>query len=237
MRPYLQLIVEGLLDLVYPTKCVVCEEFGPSYLCSSCLSSIEPVPEPYCPVCGHPVSGKQCQNCIGRKRSFSAARAAGTYEGALREAIHKFKYSGARMLAKPLAELMFEYLSGHADIPWRKADFIVPVPIHPARERQRGYNQSYLLAECLSKKTGKPLLADAIIRRRYTQPQVGLPGELRRTNVRGAFAVCGHSNFQGKTILLVDDVSTTCSTVHECSATMLQSGAASVYVICLAFGA
>lgn len=237
MKPYLHLVVEGLLDLVYPTKCVVCEEFGPSYLCSSCLSSIEPVPEPYCLTCGHTLSGKQCQNCTGRIRSFSVARAAGKYEGTLREAIHKFKYDGARMLAKPLADLMFEYLSVHTDIPWRKADFIVPVPIHPARERQRGYNQSYLLAECLSEKTGKPLLADSIVRRCYTPPQVGLSGELRKTNVRGAFAVSSHSEFQGKTILLVDDVSTTCSTVHECSITMLQSGAATVYVACLAFGA
>jgi ComF family protein len=161
----------------------------------------------------------------------------GKYDGALKEAIHRFKYDGVRILAEPFAKLMHDYLTNFADFPWRLANIVIPVPIHPIRQRIRGYNQSELLAERLSRTLGLPIVADAVIRHRYTPPQVSLPGDLRRVNVQGAFRVVKPLVVQNKIVLLVDDVATTCSTIHECSTAILSAGALAVFVVCLAFGA
>lgn len=237
MTSFAQSTIEGLFDLVYPPKCVTCLTLNPHHLCASCLSEVQPVPRPYCARCGHPVYGERCRNCWGRVRSFTAARAAGDYSGTLREAIHAFKYSGLRVLADPLAHVLYRYLTMRADIPWRRADCIAPVPIHPARQRVRGYNQSGLLAECLSDMTGLPLLKGVLVRSRFTKPQVELSGDERRLNVEAAFGVTKPAEVKGKTVLLIDDVATTCSTIHECSLALLAGGALRVYVVCLAFGA
>ena len=236
MKTPIREAVEGLLDLVYPPKCLTCESLNPHHLCGACLMQIERVPRPYCPICGHQV-WRRCNHCWGREPSFTAARAAGVYQGVLREAIHAFKYGGARMLADPLAQALYRYLTVYSDIPWRRAECIVPVPIYPARKRIRGYNQSELLAERLSAMTGLPLVIDAVVRNRHTRPQVELSGEERRSNVIGAFEVRKPGLVRGKIVLLVDDVATTCSTTHECSLALLAGGARKVYVACLAFGA
>ena len=229
-------VIDGLIDIVYPPKCLTCESLNPHHLCESCLLQIERVPRPYCPICGHPIRRK-CNLCWGREPSFAAARAAGVYTGVIREAIHAFKYGGARMLADPLAQVLYRYLAVYADVPWRRAECVVPVPIYPARKRVRGYNQSELLAERLSAMTGLPLAADAVVRKRHTRPQVELSREERLTNVAGAFGVRKPELIRGKIVLLVDDVVTTCSTIHECSLALLEGGARKVYVTCLAFGA
>jgi len=236
MKTPIQEAVDGLLDLVYPPKCLTCESLDPRHLCEACLMQIERVPRPYCPICGHQIR-RRCNHCWGREPSFTAARASGDYKGVLREAIHAFKYGGARMLADPLAQVLYRYLTVYADIPWRRSECIVPVPIYPARKRVRGYNQSELLAERLSVMTGLPLAADAVVRKRNTRPQVELSGEERRANVKDAFEARKPAGIRGKIVLLVDDVATTCSTIHECSLALLHGGARNVYVTCLAFGA
>lgn len=228
-------VLDGLLDLIYPPKCLVCQTLNPLYLCESCISKIEPVPKPYCPTCGHPLRDAACHNCAGRPRSFHAARAVGSFEGVLREAVHEFKYKGARVLADPLADLLLRFLSDASRFNWRKADCIAPVPIHPIRRRLRGYNQSELLARRLGELTGLPLV-NAAVRTRHTRPQVELSGDERRANVKGAFGVPDPSLVKDRTILLVDDVATTCSTIYECSLSLLSAGASRVYVVCLAFG-
>lgn len=229
--------VEGLLDLVYPPKCLICETFDPFYICASCISQIERVLRPYCPRCGHPMRRSRCRDCWGRIPSFTTARAVGRYSGTLREAIHTFKYGGRRVLADPLAHLLHRYLTVSADFPWRRADCVAPVPMHPVHQRIRGYNQTELLAERLCEMTGLPLLRDAVTRWRHTRPQVELSGDERRANVRAAFRAARPAELKGKTVLLVDDVATTCSTIHECSLALLTAGAFKVYVVCLAFGA
>jgi ComF family protein len=167
--------------------------------------------------------------------SFTAARAAGVYSGTLRKAIHEFKYGGHRMLAEPLGQLLYRYLTKDADFPWESADILVPVPIHSTRKRFRGYNQSELLANELSRLTGKPVVPDAIARCLRTRAQVDLSEEGRRVNMRNAFSVEKPELLKGKVVLLIDDVATTCSTAHECSLTLLKGNAARVYVACVAF--
>ena len=141
------------------------------------------------------------------------------------------------MLADPLAHVLYRYLTTRADFPWRRANCVVPVPIHPARQRVRGYNQSELLAERLCEMTGLPLLSNVLVRRQHTRAQVELSSDERRENVKAAFQATEPSQVKGKIVLLVDDVATTCSTVHECSLALLSGGAFKVYVVCLAFGA
>lgn len=165
---------DGFLDLIYPPKCVVCGELNPLSICHDCFSKFEPILEPYCNRCGHTLFDSRCNNCSGLQRSFTAGRAAGQYEGGLREAICRFKYDGMRMLAEPLSNFMHDYLETKADFRWRQAHCIVPVPIHPIRRRLRGYNQSELLAKHLARLTGKPAVCDSLARVVYTRPQVEL---------------------------------------------------------------
>ena len=100
-------VINGLLDLAYPPKCLACDALGEDYLCESCLKEVERVPQPACRFCGHALITSECHNCAGRVRSFTSARGACVYEGVVREAIHEFKYNGKRMLARPLGDLMF----------------------------------------------------------------------------------------------------------------------------------
>ena len=229
-------VINGLLDLVYPPRCLGCDTLGEDYLCDACLKEIERVPQPACRICGHTLTASDCHNCAGRVRSFTSARGAADYDGVLREAIQDFKYNGKRMLARPLGDLMFAYLEKRADFPWRKADCIIPVPIHPRRRRFRGYNQSELLARHLSERTGIPLVTGLLIRRRWTKPQVECSRDERRTNLLKAFRVLNPVPICGKTVILVDDVSTTGSTIHEASIALRRAGVERIYVLCLAFG-
>jgi ComF family protein len=145
------------------------------------------------------------------------------------------KYGGHRVLAEPLASLMFQYLKRSADIPWRRADCIVPMPMYPARRRVRGYNQTELLAEHLGMAASLPVIRNSVARTAFSRPQVELARNDRLSNVRGAFRVTDRSLLSGKTTILVDDVATTSSTIHECSRILLDAGASRVYVMCVAF--
>lgn len=236
MAEFVKAVADGILDLIYPPKCLICGTMGEEWICKSCLSRIDPVPQPYCDRCGHPLLAPQCNNCLGRVSSFKAARAAGEYSGVFKDAIHQFKYSGHRMLASPLAHVLHNYLETDADLDWNAADVIVPVPIHHVRKRLRGYNQSELLAKELSRLTGKPVVTGAVKRIIRTKAQVDLSRTGRRENMKGAFRVVSPEVIKGKKVLLIDDVATTCSTVHECSLALRAGGATRVYVLCLAFG-
>jgi ComF family protein len=227
-------IANGFLDIIYPPKCVGCGNLGASYLCKSCIARIEPVPRPYCQHCGQVLTDGGCRACRDRAKSFTTARAAGQYSGVLRQAIHAFKYGGARVLAEPLAQFLHIYLKTHSDFPWEKCECIVGVPIHPARKRVRGYNQSELLADSLGTLLGLPVVMDSVVRNRQTRPQVELTSDERRTNMRNAFSLGSGCSVKGRAVLLLDDVTTTGSTIHECSAILLKAGAAKVYVLCLA---
>jgi ComF family protein len=157
-------------------------------------------------------------------RVVSGAR----YGTPLREAIHAFKYDGTPGLAAPLAPLLVDA--------WRNAalnaDIIVPVPLHARRRRERGYNQSELLARGLGEACGVPVDTHLLTRERYTDQQALLKGAERRQNVQGAFAADARAN--GKLIVLVDDVLTSGATLTECANVLLNVGAASVSAVTLA---
>lgn len=165
--------------------------------------------------------------CRHRRLHFFAARAAGIFDGTLREAIHALKFRARRALAAPLGALMADCAA--ADPQLRSAQVVVQVPLHRNRLRERGFNQSELLAREVAERMALPLTADLLIRCQVTQAQSGLALEDRKRNVRGAFVASRQIN--GSTVLLVDDVISTGSTASECARALRQVGAARVVVL------
>ena len=230
-------LFDPFLSLLYPPRCLICKTLGASGLCAACAGQIAPVAAPFCLVCGHTLSDNHCANCAAQTPAFRRCRSLGVYDGVLRHAVHQFKYRDRPQLACPLGSLLAAYAHTHAsDLNGLRFDALLPVPMHSVRRRVRGYNQSERLARVLGTELGLPLLSDALVRVRPTRPQVGLTAAARRTNLRGAFIVKQPDLVSGKTLLLIDDVVTTGSSLHECAATLNAAGAAAVYALTLAAG-
>lgn len=223
----------GLLDLVYPPKCLVCGEIQRKYLCEQCLEQIVFIEPPVCGRCGAPTPEGRCAECAGIEFSFDSARAVGVYDGVLKEAIHALKYSGHRVLAPVLGALLVEHLRSRGGFVSRIGP-VVPVPIHPSRVRQRGFNQSELLAAEIGRAFGLPVASDALERTRRTRPQVDLPIDQRSENVRGAFRAARQDVISGRSLLLIDDVFTTGSTVNSAAQALRDAGAREVHILTLA---
>jgi ComF family protein len=224
-----QKFVRILLDLLYPPVCVGCGQVGTTY-CRSCRDAVLFVAPPLCPLCGRPQeTSKLCSRCAHHPFELDGIRSVAFFEGALRKAIHRFKYNYARELAIPLGDMLVHF--------WRQApleaDLIVPVPLHARRLRERGYNQSALLAGYLGQAVGIPVAGDVLYRNRYTRSQAQLNAAERSQNVEGAFS-CNGSGVQGRHVLLVDDVCTTGSTLDACSVALKEGGAVSVWALTLA---
>ena len=235
-----------MLDLVYPPMCLVCgDRTETGTLCERCVDSFLPIPGPPCPVCGRPVERDRCGTCerfaeeTGAGFAFDAACAGAVYMGTLRHAIHLLKYREKERLGFPLGTFLANRLVVDgllADPPM--IDAVACVPMHPSRERWRGYNQARLLAEPVAELLAVPLLAEGVvIRARKTAQQVGLTDRARRGNVTPeSFAVPDPVAVSGKRVLLVDDVFTTGATVSACAAALKRAGAYHVRVASLAAG-
>jgi ComF family protein len=160
---------------------------------------------------------------------MDGVRAAVSFEGVVREAIHELKYGGRTELARPLAELIVTAWGNGL----YAVDCVMPVPLHPRRIRERGYNQATLIAEIFAQQISLPILADALVRSRMTESQTSLGAFARRKNVDGAFTACPPM-VRGRSILLVDDVCTTGSTLQACADALRQGGASQVYAMTVA---
>lgn len=218
-----------LLDLFYPPRCGGCGQAGP-VLCAACRGSVLYLQPPVCPLCGQSQETPGlCLSCVHRPLQVDGIRSVAIFDGTLRKAIHGLKYRNMRALAAPLGEMLTDY--------WREnvpaADVLVPVPLHVRRLRERGYNQSELLAVCIGQSLGVPVVCDVLRRSRYTLAQTRLSGAERRKNVAGAF-VCAGRGLRGKRVVLVDDVCTTGSTLEACSIALKAGGARSVWALTVA---
>lgn len=231
-----------LIDLFLPTRCHHCREFlrGETnpFFCRACWESIALLDGPCCPRCGKPYASEaalshspnhRCGDCRKRPPAFERAAAAGRYEGILMGAIRRFKYRGGTRLAGPLASVAWKGL-GRLPV----SDCLVPVPLHPARLREREFNQALLLCDELSKRGGLPVVPDALERIRPTAPQIGLSLKERRRNVRRAFAARRPDRIEGRRVILVDDVYTTGVTLNECARVLRRAGARAVSVLTVA---
>ncbi len=160
------------------------------------------------------------------------ARALGAYEGALQEAIHRWKYEGKTYLTRFFAQWMTEALNRYWDVD--SFDLLIPVPLHTRRLRERGFNQILLLVKEISSRTGIAYGKTILQKKKATLPQVSLSGIERQKGVRGAFHVLRREGLVGRSVLLVDDVYTTGATVNECSKVLRRGGAKRVDVLTLA---
>lgn len=176
-------------------------------------------------------NGHLCGKCIQGKFSFKFARSIALYDGGLRDMIHEFKFEGRLSMERVLTDMLVE------NFPYDPGafDLVVPVPLHINKLRHREYNQSAVLAGGLARRTGIDCNLLGFKKIRDTKPQFELKSEdERRRNVRGAFSAGGFTGFEGKSVLLVDDVFTTGSTSEECTRELLKSGASEVSVVTLA---
>ena len=232
---------DALLSLFFPPHCASCgadTERG-GHVCEGCAGKTRRIEPPFCQRCSEPFDGAidgefECANCGDRELHFDCAVAPYLSRGVVREFIHRFKYDHERFLRQPLAGWLAEALSDPR-LAGHPFDAIVPVPLHPTRFRERGFNQAMLLAELLSERAAVPLL-DALRRTRYTTTQTRLDRQERMENLRNAFRVRHSAAVQNRHLLLVDDVFTTGSTVDECARVLRLAGASSVRVATVARG-
>lgn len=218
------------LDLLYPKWCVGCGKEG-SFICSSCCQSLPRIMPPLCPRCGRPqASGILCSTCVSWLAAIDGIRSPFQFDGVMRKAIHQLKYRNLRAIAGPLAGLLSDCLTAYC----MPADVLVPVPLHSKRLRERGYNQSGLLARDLAKLAGLLVIDSCLIRKRLAPPQAGTQNvKERRDNVVDAF-VCQDYRLKGSQVLLIDDVTTSGATLDACAAALKDAGAASVWGLVLA---
>ncbi len=228
-------------NLVFPEDCRVCESplknISRIPVCDKCLHAPEPlVAEHFCSQCSTPFlnsapldSEGRCRLCRAGLTGFQRAWSFGEYDGALRKLIHLFKYKRVEPLAQPLGVMLSRALPRQFEF-----DAVVPMPLHWLRLWRRGFNQSESLARVLSERTGIPVVAGALTRRKSTAAQAGLTGAQRRLNVSGAFAVKRRHLIENRRVLLVDDVLTTGATAASCAAALRRAGAREVSVLTLA---
>jgi ComF family protein len=230
------------LDLVYPHACAGCDRPMGSekgILCWDCRSSLRMITAPCCSKCGNPLEGRadhaySCYHCAGLEPAFDLARSAMRFEGVAAEIIHRFKYRQALWLRDELADWLTACV--RVWYPSFQPDFVCPVPLHRTRARERGYNQSALLASGLARRIGCPFRDDALVRTRATETQTHLTARQRLSNVSQAFKAAPAHRLTGRTVLLVDDVMTTGATVSACARALKDAGCGVVCVVTLARG-
>lgn len=229
---------DALWELLYPARCPVCDEVLPGTaggICPPCRARIRTVKDAYCVMCGKPLheeGAAYCHDCRGTKHSFTRGRSVFYYED-IRESIYRFKYEGRQEYASFYADETVRLL-GEEIRSWR-AEALIPIPLHEAKLRRRGYNQAALFAEALSARLGIQVLEKALVRERNTVPQKGLNREERQKNLKKAFKFV-RNDVKLKTIILIDDIYTTGSTADTVAALLKQVGISDIYIVTLASG-
>ena len=231
------------LSFIYPEICQLCGEARASsqecYICEGCRGAIRFVERPFCERCGLPFQGAftdsfECANCKTEDWAFLSARAAVIARDPMLEVIHRYKYQHALWFEPFLGQLLTE--RAVPEILASKWDFIVPVPLHPTKLREREFNQAERLARRLSLATRVPVNTRLVRRTLPTRTQTLLSREERMANVRKAFAPRRHAKLDGQQVILVDDVFTTGATTGACAKVLRSLGAGEICVWTVARG-
>ena len=223
----------GIASLLYPPSCTACSAPVDSgeYLCGECEAKVSRIVPPFCAKCSEPFDGAitttfSCANCAHRTLHFDAAISAYRGRGIVRHVILNFKY-GRQIHLRHLVARWLVAAFDDERLRERRFDAIVPVPLHPARQRERGFNQSALLAQLLS--AHMSVRAKAVLERiRYTTTQTAFDRAERMQNLHGAFRLRKNADVRDLRVLLIDDVLTTGSTLSECARILKKAGARSV---------
>lgn len=232
-------LLGSVINTLFPARCASCHEFVERHgaLCTTCWQQIHFIDDPVCHKCGLPfeyhIGDKAlCGRCMAQAPAYTEARAIFRYDENSKSQVLAFKYQDKTQLSP----LFGEWLTRLANRYSGKADVIIPVPLHYSRLLTRRYNQAALLAHALGSQIRVPVLPDTLKRIRRTPTQAGLSRRQRDDNMRGAFHVASESKalLKGKSVILVDDVMTTGSTLDACSRTLHDAGVKDVYALTLA---
>lgn len=224
-------VLWSLVDWVFTPRCVNCRRAG-ARVCAACRAQIRYMPPHPCAVCGSPQpAGPACPACaLLREAGVTALRAVAVFDGPVQRALHALKYQRDQMLADELARWLF----AHPLTRQVTGAVVAPVPLSAERLRERGYNQAALLARGLAELTGWDFAPQLLAKVRHTRTQVGLSARERRANVQDAFAVTPGQRVAGRTVVVVDDVTTTGSTLMAVARPLRAGGAAHIYGLTLA---
>jgi len=237
--------LRGLADVVFPPVCVHCRglvpEGGPyRHLCDRCAAQIVPVRPPHCTTCGHPFYGVAegehlCPHCEGLAPAYREGRTAVLFKGPVRSLVIELKYHRGLHVARDI-ETIFRQAPHVLEL--ARGATLVPVPLHPRKERERGYNQSALVAECLARAAGGGAEVRALLRRTVdTVSQTRHDRRARQANLKNAFAPApGAAITPGQNITLVDDVFTTGSTLNSCALALRRAGCVNLNVVTFGHG-
>jgi len=229
---------EAIKNLLFPVRCLTCDrQLGRRRLpqiCDDCRPLFSPIVSPLCPGCGKPYQAGEdhfCGDCLRDHFAFDLARAMFLYQEPVKSLLLSFKFGGSLTGLATLGTLTKQ--SG-VDNLFSEPDLVLPVPLHIRRLRSRGFNQSLLLARTCFPGWQNKISPDLLLRLQPTRPQTSLSGKARRTNLKSAFAIPRPLEIRGKRILLVDDIFTTGSTLHECAKILRQAGALQIEAFTLA---
>ena len=229
-----------LAVFAFPAVCQICNEQraepADGFVCAYCLRNVFRTQRPWCEQCGLPFDGEftettACLNCLDLEWDFDGARSLFASKGLVREVIHRFKYNGAEFFQPLMNRWIRVFSSDFKESP----DWIVPIPLHPLKERERGFNQADRLAEAVAEVLGVPMVRDAVQRVKNTETQTHLSRSKRLANMNGAFTLRRNRSLMG-TVMLVDDVMTTGATASACACVLKNSGTSKVNVFTMARG-
>lgn len=223
-------LIWNLLDWIYPPVCASCGKPGFTF-CPACLDKTRLIGKNICNICRKPIlsSHMTCDRCLSSPPIYSGMRSWALYEGVVRDGIHSLKYKNNLALGYFFAAYLIPIIKST----YWNPDLIIPVPLSKSHLKDRGYNQSALIARPISSNLRIPFESRALIRNRETSSQVNLTAEERHKNVEDAFSG-NPAKLEGKIVLLVDDVITTGATMENCTKALLTAGAKKVYCISVA---
>lgn len=226
-----------ILNLIFPLHCSICDDilnYSNDLICESCKEKVKYMKEPVCVKCGKQVEEEQeyCHDCQNRKHYFIRGVALFEYNS-ISACVYRFKYGDRQEYAEFFGTKLSERF-GRKIMQW-KAQALIPVPIHPSRKRKRGYNQAELLARVLSRETGVPIRTDIIVRCKKTKAQKNLDIGERENNLKKAFKIC-KNDVKLDTIVIIDDIYTTGSTINAVAYELQQAGIHNIYYVALAIG-
>lgn len=232
-------VFEAVLDILFPRRCPVCHEIigtAGRKTCAECEQKLIAVKEPYCMKCGKPVrrdEDEYCQECREKEQNFIEGRAVFVYDEIMKKSIYRFKYGGRQEYARYYAQEIKRSLGGKIQ-EW-DAQALIPIPLHKSRQGSRGYNQAELIAKELEKLTEIPVYRKLIKRVKRTEVQKNLNVNERENNLKRAFKI-EKNDVKLKSVILIDDIFTTGSTINEAARCLREAGIPNVYFVVLSIG-
>jgi len=226
-------IADRLVDLIFPKRCPVCQDIvmpSGQDICEKCKSKLKYIEDPYCLKCGRPLNGNydRCESCKNTSMDYIEGRAVFVYNDTLRKSIYGFKYNGRLEYASFYGNQIVKRLNRKL-MQWN-ADAIIPIPLHKDRLKKRGYNQADILAKEISKYLKVPLYSDYLIRQKATKAQKNLDALARENNLKNAFKI-KPNGVKLRTVILVDDIYTTGSTINSAARCLKNAGVERVYFV------